>query len=159
MLSGETMTANPVSYAYDALDRAEEFFEAFGQLPPLPSGRWISWPRYFLLCHAVEIGLKAFLSLRGVPVGKLRKGFGHKIDPLMRAALCQGLQIGPLAATALMQLDEAHAKHWPRYPREEGKPVFAIESFEPYARELIQAVSKAIRGGAARIFEMDATCP
>jgi hypothetical protein len=126
-----SMTANPVPYALDALDRAEEFFEAFRQLPPLPWGRWISWPRYFLLCHAVEIGLKAFLALRGVSEAKLRTEFGHKIDPLMRAAICNGLNIGPLAATELMQLDEAHTKHWPRYPREEGKPVFAIESFEP----------------------------
>jgi hypothetical protein len=70
------MITNPVIYAFEALDRAEEFFEAFGQLPPLPRGRWISWPRYFLLCHAVEIGLKAFLAARGVSVGELRTDFG-----------------------------------------------------------------------------------
>ena len=61
------MTAGPVLHAHDALDRAEEFFKAYTQLPPLPWGRWISWPRYFLLCHSVEIGLKAFLAWRGVP--------------------------------------------------------------------------------------------
>jgi hypothetical protein len=145
------MTANSVRYAHDALDRAEEFFEAFRQLPSLPRGRWISWPRYFLLCHAVEMGLKAFLVSRRVPEGKLRTEFGHKIDPLMRAALAKGLNIGVLAASELMQLDEAHTKHWPRYPREEGKPVFMIDSFEPYARELLQGVSKSIRGGPAQI--------
>jgi hypothetical protein len=152
MLSGETMTTNPIIYAYDALDRAEEFFVAFQQLPPLPRGRWISWPRYFLLCHAVEIGLKAFLVSRGVPEPELRTAkFGHKIAPLMLEARDKGLNIGVLAASEIMQLHEVHAKYWQRYPREEGKPVFAIESFEPYVRELLQAVSKSIRGGPAQI--------
>jgi hypothetical protein len=66
------MAYNPVLYAHDALDRAEEFFKAFTELPPLPWGRWISWPRYFLLCHSVEIRLKAFLASRGVPIAKLK---------------------------------------------------------------------------------------
>jgi hypothetical protein len=151
MKSRCSVTSNPVPYAFDALDRAEEFFKAFRQLPPLPTGRWISWPRYFLLCHAVEIGLKAFLASRGVSDAELKNDLRHKIDPLMRAAISKGLVIGTLTASEIMQLNEAHAKHWPRYPREEGKPVFAIESFEPYVRELLQAVSKSIRGGPAQI--------
>jgi hypothetical protein len=142
------MTANPVLYASDALDRAWEFYEAFRQLAPLPRGRWISWPCYFLLCHSVEIGLKAFLASRGVPEAELRKKFRHKIDPLMRAALAKGLDIEVFASSALMQLDEAHAKHWPRYPREEGEPMFIIDidGFEPYTRELLEGVSKSIHG-------------
>jgi hypothetical protein len=142
-----TATANPILYALDALDRAEEFFEAFRQLPASAGWR-ISWPRYFLLCHAVEIGLKAFLASRGVPIKKLQKDFGHKIDPLMRAALDERLKIGVLAATEIMQLDEAHARHWPRYPRQEIKPVFVIEFFEPYVRELLLAISTSIRRNA-----------
>jgi hypothetical protein len=95
-----------------------------------------------------EIGPKAFVASRGVPEPKLRAEFGHKIDPLMRAALAKGLDIGVFASSALMKLDEAHAKHWPRYPREEGEPMFIIDidSFEPYARELLQGVSKSIHG-------------
>jgi hypothetical protein len=90
------MAANPVLYAFDALDRASEFYEAFQQLPPLPRGRWISWPRYFLLCHAIEIGLKAFLASRGMPEAQLRTEFGHKIDPLMRRRSPGGLILGCL---------------------------------------------------------------
>jgi hypothetical protein len=66
-------------------------------------------------------------------------------------ALAKGLNIGVLAASSLMQLDEAHTKHWPRYPREEGKPVFAIENFEPYVRQLLGAVSQSIRGGPLQL--------
>jgi hypothetical protein len=69
----------------------------------------------------------------------------------MRAALDKELQIGVLAASEIMQLDEPHAKHWPRYPREEGKPVFAIENFEPYVRELLETVSQSIRDGPAQL--------
>jgi hypothetical protein len=121
-------------------ERAEAFYDAFRQLRP---GDTIttSWPHYLLLCHAVELGLKAFLAARGVSEPQLRTDFGHKIDPLMREALTRGLNIGVLAASEIMQLDEAHAKHWSRYPRQENKPVFVIEFFEPYVRELLQAVS------------------
>jgi hypothetical protein len=152
-------TGNPILYALDALDRAGEFFEAFRQLP-VPAGRPISWPRYFLLCHAVEIGLKAFLALHGVPIAKLRKDFAHKIDPLMREALSKGLNIGTLAASEIMQLDEAHSKHWSRYPRQESKPVFVIDAFEPYVRELLQVLSTSIRGsGPSAPIAMDAPDP
>jgi|SRR5215472_16412440 len=144
------MTPNPTLNALDLLDRAEEFFEAYRQLPPSSTRQFISWPRYFLFCHAVEIGLKAFLVSRGVSEAKLRR-VGHKIDPLMRAALGKGLAIGVLAASELMLLDEAHAKHWPRYPRRENKPVFVIDAFEPYARKLLEEVSNAIRGRPGQI--------
>jgi hypothetical protein len=76
-------TADPRLYALDALERADEFLEAFRQLPA-PTRRWISWPRYFLLCHAIELGLKAFLASRGVPSVNLRRDFAHKLDPLMK---------------------------------------------------------------------------
>jgi hypothetical protein len=66
---------------------------------------------------------------------------------LMREALARGLQIGPLAEGEIMRLDEPHAKHWPRYPRAEDKPILMIDNFEPYAAELFRGVSKAIRGG------------
>jgi hypothetical protein len=46
-------------------------------------------------------------------------------------------------------LQEAHEKYWARYPKEDGKPVFTIEQFEPAVRELLSAVSVARRGGAS----------
>ena len=133
---------------FDMLERAEEFLEAFRQLP-IPERRWISWPRYFLLCHAIELGLKAFLASRGVQETELRRDFAHKLDALMREALCKGLNghVGILAAGELRLLDEAHKKHWARYPREERKPVLMIDNYEPYVAELLRGVSKAIRDG------------
>jgi hypothetical protein len=74
-----------------------------------------------------------------VPVKKLeQKVFGHKIDRVMNEALSNGLKISPHAASEIRQLHEAHAKHWARYPRREGPdPVSTIDTFEPYAVELL----------------------
>jgi hypothetical protein len=47
--------------ALDYLERAKEFMGAFRALP---SGNPPSWPRYFLLCRAVELALKGFLVSR-----------------------------------------------------------------------------------------------
>ena len=137
-------TMHCVRYPLDALDRAKEFLEAFRQLPQQPQLRWISWPRYFLLCHAVEMGLKAFLASRGVSIEKLEeKPFGHHLDRLMNRAARKGLNIGT-AATELIKLSDAHTNHWARYPHDIGKAVFAIETFEPRVEELLEAVSQAI---------------
>ena len=48
------------------LQLAEEFYKAFRDLPPEgPSGVPVNWPRYFALCHATELALKAFLLAHG----------------------------------------------------------------------------------------------
>jgi hypothetical protein len=148
------MPADYPIYHYEALERAEAFYDAFRQLRPGDSIT-TSWPHYLLLCSAAELGLKAFLARCGVPELQLRRDFGHKLDLLMREAIDRGLNIGKLAASEIMLLDEAHAKHWSRYPRQENKPVFKIEFFDPYVRELLQGVSESIRGGR-RGFEIDA---
>jgi hypothetical protein len=58
---------------FEYLDYAEQFFEAFKQLPEeRPEGR-PSWPRYFLLCHSIELALKAYLALGGTTPGQLRQ--------------------------------------------------------------------------------------
>ena len=59
----------PLVTALDFLGRADEFWLAYRDLPKrAPPG----WPRYFLLCHSIELALKAYLALRGVSVRDLR---------------------------------------------------------------------------------------
>ena len=65
---------------------------------PLPLSKSFATSRYFLLCHAVEMGLKAFLASRGVSIEKLEeKPFGHHLDRLMNRAARKGLNIGTAA--------------------------------------------------------------
>jgi hypothetical protein len=76
--------------ALDYLERAEDFMEAFRALP---SGNPPSWPRYFLLCHAIELALKAFLILRGVSSGTLKSPtFRHNLKQLLAEAVNYGLR-------------------------------------------------------------------
>ncbi len=104
-----------------------------------------------MLCHAVELALKAFLLAHGVPLKDLESNqkFGHKIDALLKEAHDRGLKIGPLERSELEQLHAAHAGYWPRYPMKEARLVFLIEPFEPYVVRLLEAVRTAIRGGLA----------
>jgi hypothetical protein len=140
-----TVPDNPIYYL-EALDRAEVFYGAFRQLPPEETITK-SWPRYFLLCHAIELALDAFLASRGVKPKDLQNPrFGHKIAPLMDDAIARGLKIDTSAAGAIKRLDEAHRNYWARYPRLESGPIFVIEEFEPYVVELLKAVAGAIRG-------------
>jgi hypothetical protein len=140
-----TVPDNP-TYYLEALDRAEVFYGAFRQLPPEETITK-SWPRYFLLCHAIELALDAFLASRGVkPKDLPYHPFGHMIEPLMDAAIARGLKIDTSAADAIKRLDEGHRNYWARYPRLEGGPIFVIDEFEPYVVELLKAVAGAIRG-------------
>jgi hypothetical protein len=55
-----------------------------GGVPTYPR---FSSPVYFLLCHAIELALKAHLAASGVPTRTLRsKKLGHKIDVAFRYA-------------------------------------------------------------------------
>lgn len=139
------MSAHPqVVLTSDLLERAEEFYTAFKDLPERAPP---SWPRYFLLCHAVELALKAYLAMHGKTMGNLKNEFGHNIERLLDEAVRAGLPLGPLARGEIPRLNEAHVKFWPRYPREKSKPIFVIEQFDAYTRELLCAVRKCIHGG------------
>jgi hypothetical protein len=50
--------------SYDFFGRAVQFQRAFGELPD-PGYPPHDWPRYFMLCHAIELALKAFLAHKG----------------------------------------------------------------------------------------------
>jgi hypothetical protein len=98
-----------------------------------------------LLCHAIELVLKAYLALYGFTQNELQNEFGHN-QKLLDKAIELGLQISQSAQNEIKLLSEAHKKHWPRYPREDAKPVFLMSHFEPYVEELFKAVRLKVRG-------------
>jgi len=88
----------------------------------------------------------AYLAHRaGFDQARLRDGFGHDLKRLLDESVELGLCIGPLTRTQIELLNEAHTKYWPRYPKQDAKPVFVIDQFEPSAQELFRAVSTALR--------------
>lgn len=127
----------------DHLRLAEDFYQAFRHLhrryPPQ------SWPRYFMLCHAVKLALKAYLFYRGKTPKELKAlKLRHSLKALLTEATNAGLSLSMSAQNDIALMDEAHEEFWHRYPKEDGKPVYTIEQFRSPARELLDAVSAAV---------------
>ena len=143
---GSEMTSPVADLPY--LELAEEFYQAFRDLPPNgPSGIPVNWPRYFALCHAIELALNAFLLAHGMTEQQLKgSAYGHNITALMAEAILRGLKIDPTVRSNIELLTEPHQKYWPRYPRQSG-PVVIIDQLEEPSVELLKAVRLAIRGG------------
>lgn len=125
------------------LQLAKDFFQAYRDLPPRIPPR--SWPRYLMLCHAVELALKAYLFHHGAKPKDLRaQGVRHSINELLTRATKKGLSLTPALQSDIGLLHEAHEKFWPRYPKEDAKPVYTIEQFESPVRHLLDAVTAAV---------------
>jgi hypothetical protein len=142
------LNPNPVVQLHH-LELAEEFYKAFRDLPQNgPSGIPVNWPRYFALCHATELALKAILLAHGWSDQQIKDVvFRHNIFNLMSEAIRLGLKISPVARSDFDLLSEAHKEFWPRYPRQTGGSVYIIDRFEKSFVELLTAVALAIRGG------------
>src|SRR5690349_16675963 len=85
-IAGVTAHMGPLglqTYAADFLSAAKEV---------APPDIRFSQARTFLVCHALELALKAFLSLKGYSLEKLAGGqFGHNLDELLTQAEQHGL--------------------------------------------------------------------
>jgi hypothetical protein len=137
------MSTPQVVLSYDFSDLAEEYRQAYYALPERTP---ISWPRYFLFCHSIELLLKAYLARIGLTENQLQT-FGHNIKNLLEEAIKCGLSLSANARANIEQLTDAHTKHWPRYPMTTSAPIALIYQFEPDATELFEAVNAALRGG------------
>jgi hypothetical protein len=116
---------------------------------PCPSP---AWPRYFLLCHTIELALKGYLILRGVVHSKLRrKPYAHDLKRLLEEASRLDLRPSALTTKELGLLREAHVEFLPRYPTIEAKPVFIIDQFERAVIKLLCAVGISMRGKNYRL--------
>jgi hypothetical protein len=91
----------------DYLRLAGDFYLAFRDLPPRIPPQ--SWPRYFMLCHAIELALKAYLAYQGATPKELRaKNVGHNLTELLTRAINKGLTLGEAAQKDIGLLSEAH---------------------------------------------------
>jgi hypothetical protein len=127
----------------DHLRLAHDFHQAFLDLPLRTPPQ--SWPRYFMPCHAVELWLKAYLAYHGATPKELKaKNVRHSLTELLMRATNKGLSLSATAQTDIGLLNEAHEEFWHRYPKENGKPTYTIDQFEPAARELLGTVAAAV---------------
>jgi hypothetical protein len=130
-------------YAY-----ADQFYDAFNKLGASHLHPSISWPRYFLLCYAIELALKAYLAKLGAATEHLKKlERRHNLNKLLDEVVEKGLRLTSQTQDSIRALAEAHSKFWHRYPRDDGIiKVFVIEQFIHAAHELINAVCKEVHG-------------
>jgi hypothetical protein len=90
---GEQRMTDPNPFtAFDYLDYADQFYDAFHELPPRHPA--LSWPRYFLLCHSIELALKAYLAKLGSTPKQLRDfDIRHDFDKLVTEAVQKSLHL------------------------------------------------------------------
>lgn len=75
-----------VPKAHEMLANARAFFDDAQSL-----GARGSNGQFFLYAHAIELGLKSFLHLHGVPLDELRKRYSHDLFEAVKAARRSGL--------------------------------------------------------------------
>ena len=126
----------------------EPVYDAFNKLGADHLQPSISWPRYFLLCHSIELALKAYLAKLGATPLRLQFEFGHKLAELVDEVVGKGLRLTPETQGRIKALAKVHSNYWHRYPWEweNSDGVYVIEQFIRAAHELIDEVCKEVHG-------------
>jgi hypothetical protein len=135
---------------YDFFDLAKQYREAYKALREVtpPEVTPISWPRYFLFCHSIELVLKAYLAHTGLTEKQLQNPpIRHNIKNLLDKAIKCGLSLSAGARDKIEDLTETYTNHWPRYPMTKSAFIPLIHQFEPDATELFKAVDAALHPG------------
>jgi len=129
----------------DFLNLAKEYRQAYYDLRQVMP---ISWPRYFLFCHSIELVLKAYLAHHGLTEKQLQaRPFGHDIKKLLDEAIRYGLRLSANTRASIGLLTEAHTKYWPRYPMTRSGSVILLYQCEGDADKLFEAVWAALGRG------------
>jgi hypothetical protein len=133
----------------DLLNLAREYRQAYYDLRQVAP---ISWPRYFLFCHSIELVLKAYLAqAAGLTEKQLQDPpFRHNIKNLLDQAIKWGLRLSTNTKASITLLTEAHTTHWPRYPMKKSNTVILIYQCETDADKLLEAIYAAL--GRSRPF-------
>jgi len=135
--------AKPRHVAPRFLRDAEDYVESARQLAALQGGivrKWVS-PIYQLLCHAIELTLKAYLAASGVPITTLANHIGHDLELAFRCAQKHGFTPSDARFWEVVQsLAPYHLDHSFRY----GKPHGYVTHPEP--SKAAEVIANTIKG-------------
>ena len=140
---------HPALYPEWWLALASQYLDAYHSLPKPRQHVPPCWPKYFLLGHSVELVLKGFLGRKGVPEEKIEH-FKHNIRPLLKEATTLGLRLPRKERALIARLDDIHAEHWARYPKNHSAPTIVIGQYEPAVDMLFRAVELQTQGPWSR---------
>jgi hypothetical protein len=108
-----------------------------------------NWPKYFLITHAIELAIKAYITSRedvGAPAPAGKHPANHDLVGLYDYAVFYGLERNPALTVDLPHLSELHQIHYARYPQANVKPVALIAQYDDLVDQLFADVGKAIGG-------------
>jgi hypothetical protein len=145
MRSTPSRALPPALEAQRFLARARQFRRVAMSLPDM-EGPEPNWPKWFLVTHAIELAIKAYIVSRedsNAPVPAAPKPPNHDLVALYDYAVLYGLTRDPIITKELPHLSELHQVHYARYPQAEAKPVALIAHFDDMVDKLITDVSQA----------------
>jgi len=122
---------------------AEDYVESARQLAAQRTGgiilKWPS-PTYQLLCHAIELTLKAYLAASGEPITTLANHIRHDLELALRRAQKHGFTCDARFREVVQSLAPYHLDHSFRY----GKPHGYVTHPEP--SEVADIIASTITG-------------
>lgn len=133
-----SVQGHPLLWPEWLLALATQYREAARSLPS-GEGPTLFWPKYHALGHSVELVLKGFLARKRMTEDELRN-LGHHIRPLLKEAMGKGLGLPRRTRWSIALMDDMHAEHWARYPKNHAAPVLVIDQFFPAVDELFETV-------------------
>jgi hypothetical protein len=119
----------------ELLERAEAFWTYHKASP--------AKPRYYLLCHAIKLVLKAYIaSRRSLTRSELEATFSHDLTKLLEEAIDLGLVLSPSTESEIERLTQEGVKYFVCYPKESSNRIFFLDHF---VNQHIEALFKTVR--------------
>lgn len=84
-----------------------------------------NWPKWFLVGHAIELAIKAFIVSREEahgPKPAVPEPGNHDLTGWYEYTVLCGLPRNPMIARELPRLSELHQVHYARYPQPDARP-------------------------------------
>jgi hypothetical protein len=136
------------NYARDFLSAAQTFDPPKNRFSPVP---------YYLICHSVELSLKAFLFSAGFKKND-RKRLNHDLEKALRAAEANGLSAHLEITSNDRELFQKANRLYPKKEFEYFESLetiydphnFELEALESFALRLYEAIEDPV---AASVFE------
>lgn len=99
--------------------------------------------KYYLLCHSIELGMKAYLREKGYTRKQLM-GFGHDLEKLLGQLYKEGVVINVDSVKRTFILNDYYMNKMFEYPQTGYKSMPSLEHMKSYVKLLLDMVSNSI---------------
>jgi len=137
-------------FAHGLWNYALVFFESAEMVDKQEGDTFLLIPKYYLICHSLELSLKAFLNHKGVSQKDLKDKFRHNLKALFREArrldLRKEFRFSSDQWKAILVINSYYQGKEFEYARAGSKrfPLYSVLSSA--AEGLLTGISPSIRG-------------